>query len=118
MSQIDMKNMDTMELINTVSEFNDIHKFMEDEQVDRALAIVVKIMLNPDVPPQKAVPLIAELQAMSSKFAVLATWYATVNKGPAGSINHTKKNVYYSLRDAMEKLADSLKYSARLGIYG
>lgn len=115
---IDTKNMDMTDLINTVSEFTEVHEFMKDDQIDRALAVIVKVMMNPDIPPNKAVPLIAELQAMSGKFAILATWYATVQKGPSGSVNHTKKNVYYSMRDALEKLADSLKYSARLGIYG
>lgn len=115
---IDTKNMNTTDLINTIAEFTDVHDFMKDEQIDRALAVIVKIIMNPDVPPQKAVPLIAELQGLSAKFAILATWYATVEKGSAGSVNHTKKNVYYSMRDALEKLADSLKYSARLGIYG
>lgn len=113
-----MNDEDIVILINKVSEFNDVHEFMQDEHIDKALAIIVKTMLNPDISAVKAVPLVAQLQALSAKFAILATWYSTVSKGPAGSENHTKKNVYYSMRDATEKLADSLKYSARLGIYG
>lgn len=107
-----------IDVLNKVAEFNGVHEFMDDEQVDKALILIVKILTNPDIPPQKAIPLINELQAMSAKFGILATWYSTVEKGSPGSRNHTKKNVYYSLRDATEKLAGSLKYSARMGIHG
>lgn len=112
-----LNDMDTIELINMVAEFNDVHEFMHDEQVDRALELIVRVITKPDIPPHKAVALVAELQALSSKFAVLAAWYSTAAKGRAGSENHTKKNIYYSLRDATEKLSDSVKYSARAAVY-
>ena len=56
----------TLELISDITEFNDLHEFMKDEHLDRALAIVVKLLMNPDVPSAKAPHLIMELQAMST----------------------------------------------------
>ena len=105
----------TLDYISQVTEFNDIHEFMKDKDLDEAMAIVVKIMMKPDIPSVQAVVLISKLQAMSAKFGMLATWYTTVEKGPSGSINNTKKHVYYSMRDSLDKLVDSLKYIARLG---
>lgn len=108
--------MNTIDLINEVAEFTEIHEFMHDEELDDALALIVKIMANPDINAVKAVPLIAKLQAYSAKFGLLATWYTTVAKGPSGSVNHTKKNLYYSMRESLDKLVEALKYSARYGV--
>jgi hypothetical protein len=106
----------TLDYINQVTEFNDIHEFMQDADLDEAMAIIVKIMMKPDIPSVQAVALIGKLQAMSAKFGMLATYYTTIAKGPSGSINNTKKNVYYTMKDSLDKLVDSLKYLARYNL--
>jgi hypothetical protein len=106
----------TLDYISQITEFNDIHEFMKDQDLDEALALIVKIMMKPDIPSSQAVVLISKLQAMSAKFGVLATWYTTVEKGPSGSINNTKKHVYYTMKDSIDKLVDSLKYVARYSL--
>ena len=103
----------TLELISDITEFNDLHEFMKDEHLDKALAIVVKILMNPDVPSAKAPMLIMELQAMSTKFAVMSSVYSTIAKDKAGTINNNKKNVYYSVKESIDKLVDALKYVVR-----
>lgn len=103
----------TLEYINQITEFNDIHEFMNDKDLDEAMALVVKIMMKPDIPSVQAVALIGKLQAMSAKFGILATYYTTIAKGPSGSINNTKKNIYYTMKDSLDKLVDSLKYLAK-----
>lgn len=103
----------TLELISNITEFNDMHEFMKDEHLDKALAIVVKILMNPDVPSAKSPTLIMELQAMSTKFAVLASYYSTIAKDKAGTINNNKKNIYYSVKESLDKLVDALKYVVR-----
>ena len=64
----------TLDYINQVTEFNDIHEFMQDADLDEAMAIIVKIMMKPDIPSVQAVALIGKLQAMSAKFGMLATY--------------------------------------------
>lgn len=108
-----MESNNTLELINEITEFNDLHKFMNDEHLDKALSIVVKLLMNPDVPAAKAPQLIIELQAMSTKFSVLASIYSTIMKDKAGTDNNNKKNVYYSVKEALDKLVDALKYVVR-----
>jgi len=112
----------TLELISDITEFNDLHEFMKDEHLDRALSIVVKLLMNPDVPSAKAPHLIMELQAMSTKlelqamstkFAVLASVYSTIAKDKAGTVNNNKKNIYYSVKESIDKLVDALKYVVR-----
>jgi hypothetical protein len=103
----------TLELISDITEFNELHQFMNDEQLDKALAIVVKLLMNPDVPAAKAPNLIIELQAMSTKFAMMAAVYSTIAKDKAGTANNNKKNVYYSAKESIDKLVDALKYVVR-----
>ena len=102
-----------IDLINQVAEFTDVHDFLQDQEVDEALALIVKVFTKPDIPATQAVVLIAKLQALSAKFGILATYYSTLAKGPTGSINNKKKNIYYTLKDSIDKPVDSLKYVAR-----
>jgi len=106
-----------LELISSITEFNQIHEFMNDEQLDRAMEIVIKLVVNQGkIPAIKAVPLIVELQALSTKFALLSAQYATFDSGPARSDKAHRKNVYYSAKEAINKLVDALKISARYGL--
>lgn len=107
-------NPDTIKALNMVVEFNEVHEFMEDEHVDRALELVVKLMTSPDsVPPQHISELIIELQALVSKFAVLATYYSGIGKDTNREVQ--KKNLYYTLRDTLQELVNALKYHSRAG---
>ncbi len=78
----------TLELISSITEFNELHEYMKDDQLDKALAIVVKLLMNPDVPSAKAPYLIIELQAMSTKFSMMASVYSTIAKDKAGTVNN------------------------------
>jgi hypothetical protein len=111
MSENNDKN--TLELISDITEFNDLHEFMKDEQLDKAMAIIVKLLMKPDVPTAKAPALIVELQAMSAKFAILASVYSTIAKDKAGTANNNKKNIYYSVKESIDKLVDALKIVVR-----
>ena len=108
-----MSEKTTVELLNDIAGFSDISEYMQDEELTEALAMVAKIISNPDIPPAKAQLLLLQLQSYSVKFAMLATWYANVKKD-----EKPKKNVYYSARDAIDRLCDALKYMIRSGHYG
>lgn len=103
----------TLELISEITEFNDLHEYMKDDQLDRALAVIIKLIMTPEVPSAKVPVLITELQAISAKFSILASFYSTISKDKAGTINNNKKNIYYSVKEAVDRLVDALKYSAR-----
>jgi hypothetical protein len=98
----------TVELLNKVTQFNDISEYMNDEELTKALVIVAKLISNPDLPPAKATLLITQLQSYSAKFAMLAAWYSHVKKD-----DRAKKNMYYAMREAVDKLVDALKYNVR-----
>jgi hypothetical protein len=102
----------TLELVNEVAEFSEISEIMNDDQLTDALGIIVKLMMSPDVPAQKAVGLIVQLEAYAAKFKMLASYYTNVKKD-----DRARKNLYYSANEAVQRLVDSLKYSAKLGSY-
>ena len=106
----------SLSFVSEITEFNDLHDFMNDDQLDRAMELVVKCIMQPDVAAQKAPRLIVELQALSTKFALAAATYATFKKDKAGTTHNNKKNVYYSTKEAIDKLVDALKYAARYGV--
>ena len=98
--------------ISELTEFNDLSEFMQDKDLDIALDLIIKLISKPDVPSTAAPSLIVKLQAISAKFSVLARYYTTFEKGGE---NSKKKNTYYTVSEAIDKLVDSLKYSARYG---
>lgn len=111
-----MSDENPLAIASEIQEFNDLSEFMGDAHVDRVLELVVKLLMKPDVTPAAAPKLIVELQALSTKFAVQAVIYATIHRDKAGTPNNHKKNVYYSTKEALDKLVDALKYSARYGL--
>jgi hypothetical protein len=103
-----MNEKTTVELLNDVNEFSNMSEYMKDEEFTKTLVLVAKLIANPDIPPAKAQILLLQLQSYSVKFAMLATWYANVKKD-----DKPKKNMYYSIRDSVDRLCDALKYMTR-----
>ena len=101
-----------IEVISELTEFNDMKEFMNDKDLDYALDLMIKLIAKTDVPSSKAPDLIVKMQALSAKFSMLARFYTTFEKG---GDNSKKKNVYYTAEEAINKLVDALKYSARYG---
>lgn len=111
-----MRTEETLEAINSIVEFNAVHNFMEDEQVDRALELVAKLIAAPaDIPPHAISKVIIELQALSTKFAICSTYYSGIGKD--GSKERDKKNMYFTLRASVDELVNALKYHQKAGIY-
>lgn len=98
----------TVDLLNKLTSFNEMSEYMQDEEFTKTLSMVAKLIVNPDIPPAKATLLITQLQAYSTKFAMMAAWYSHVKKD-----DRSKKNMYYAIREATDKLVDALKYNVR-----
>ena len=108
----DTINNNVLETISSVTEFNDIHEFMQDDDLDRAMARIIRIIAQPEIPVDKAAVGIVQLQAMSAKFKLLAKHYTVMEKGPDAS---KKKNIYYTAAESLDRIVDSLKYLVRQG---
>lgn len=107
-----MTDQSPLEIISEITELNSISKYMQDEQLDRALELVIKILMERGRLPQERIPaIIVELQALATVFAFKATHYMTIGK--AGSEEAKQKNIYYTAKESITKLVDSMKYIAR-----
>lgn len=100
-----------LDIISSVTEFVKLSEVVNDPDLDEALAYVVKLIEKPDVPPVAAVRTIVKLEALSAKFAFAQTYYKTFGK--SGTEERYKKDIYYTARDAIERLVDALKYIVR-----
>lgn len=104
---------DIVEVVSELMVLNEGNEEMHDPRIDRANTLIVKIMHSPNIPYHKALLLITELQAISAYCADQAAVYATFKRDKAGTVNNHKKNIYYSKKEALDKLVDSLKYVVR-----
>lgn len=103
-----MDDSTALELIQDLEQFTTVNEWMEDEDVLHVLGYVVRLIKNPDVGQLQAPLLVTQLEALSAKFAIMATYYMSMEKGQTA-----RKNMYYTLRDKTKDLADAVKYLAR-----
>lgn len=84
---------------------------LDDENFERAMVYVVKLLQKPDIDIASAQFAIVHLEALATEFSMEAVYYKTFGKG--GPDERNTKDVYYSARDAIRHLVDSLKYIIR-----
>lgn len=101
-----------MKTVEGIKELMAMHEFLDDEEFDRLLEVVVKWLSRPDVMPANIDLLIVELQAISTKFAIAISFYKTI--GTKEPDARYRKDAYYTLRDATDKLVDAMKYIVRV----
>jgi hypothetical protein len=95
--------------IIAVAELQEIAEFLQDDDVTRALGLVLRLSeQHPN--PNTVVKLITELQAKSFTFKMKAKYYMILEKGGDSA---KKKNLYLSMSDALDRVVDSLKYVAK-----
>jgi len=93
--------------ISDIYELDLVNGEMNDDDVDTALTLLIKLIARPDVPINRAGPLIVQLEALSMKFKLQAKAYMTYDKA---TIHKEKKNIYMSLADSLHELAGAVKY--------
>lgn len=103
---------DLMELLEEIKEINNVSNFMDDEDVNQALAQCVKIMAKPNIPPEVASILITKMSAMVAIFRIKAKNYMLIEKDAPDASK--KKNIYLTISDSLQELVHSLKYVTRI----
>lgn len=111
-----MDERSTLQDIQMIDEFVTLNEFLQDDNLDMFLDLIAKLIAKPGMDPGLAVKLIVSLQALSAKYAILASVYTTILRDRSGTENNHKKNIYYSLKEALDRVVDSLKYLARAGL--
>lgn len=106
-----MEREEILELVSTVSELNDASQFLSDEDIDLALATIIRLIAKPNLPPQVAAPLVVQTQALSSKFAMQAK--NIILFGDTREDTKKRKNVFFNVSAELEKLSQALKFLVR-----
>lgn len=99
-------------LIKSVTELNDTSEFLNDTDVDLALATIVKLAAKPNLPPSTAAPLVVQTQALSSKFAIQAK--SIILFGDSREETKKRKNTFFNISAELEKLSNALKYLVKV----
>lgn len=106
-----LTEMTDSDIVAQVTVLDKLNQEMQDPELEEAMAIAIKCIRKPDVPPAAAVDAIVKLQAISAKFAFGSVYYKTFGK--SGTQERYRKDVYYTAREAINLLVDSLKYIIR-----
>lgn len=99
-----------LEMVSELTEFNEIHLYFMDDDIDEAMGTVIKLITKPNVPPHVAAPLVVKLQALSTKFALMAKYYMLYGTDETKEEKSRKKNTLMTLSAELEKLSNALKY--------
>ena len=90
---------------------DELSQFIEDEDVDKVIALVLKI-IDGDIPDANKIAVVcARLQAYNVKFRTQFSAYMSYKKGTTEA--NMKKNHYKELYTGIDRLVDSLKYLMR-----
>lgn len=101
------------DILSVVKEFVRISEEMNDEHIDEVLGKVIKILEKPDATtPANVAKNILQLEALANSFAYKATLYKTFGKD--GTAERYQKDMYYTAKEATQRLVDALKYVVRV----
>lgn len=84
---------------------------IDEDTLDEAMEIVVQVLRNPVVLPQKAVVMINQLKAANVLLSTYKTYYTV--SAPKSQEQKEIKAHLYTLSEQLDGMVDVLKYSAR-----
>lgn len=90
---------------------DDLSQFIEDEDVDKVIQLVLKI-IDGEIPDANKIAVVcARLEAYNVKFRTQFSAYMSYKKGTTEA--NQKKNHYKELYTGIDRLVDALKYLMR-----
>jgi hypothetical protein len=104
---------DTLTYLSAIQDLVDLNDFMQDDDFAKACDLALKVIAKPKMPPAVALEAMAKMQGYAFKFRMMGQAYMTIKKGPGGSPENNKKNVYFSVSEQCHELAQTLKYLAK-----
>lgn len=104
---------DTLTYLSGIQDLVDLNDFMQDEDFANAVEIALKCIAKPKLPVAHALEAMVKMQGYAFAFRMKGQAYMTIKKGPGGSPENNKKNVYFSVSEQCHELAQTLKYLVR-----
>lgn len=99
--------------VSEIQDFIDLHAVVEDEELQNAIDIALKCIVNPNIVPATARKAMLQMQAYAFKFKMQGLVYMQIHKGLAASKENIKKNAYFYASEQCHEMAQTLKYLSR-----
>lgn len=103
-----------LEYLTEVEEIFNASGFMKDEDLSKAMGMVIKLTTDEAVsnmPAKRATNLVVQLEAWAAMFKLKGRSLMLL---PIGEDPAKRKGFYLSISDSLQRLADALKYSTRV----
>jgi hypothetical protein len=94
-----------MTTIEHIAALKDLNEYLDDDDINNALEILIGLITKPDVAPAVVGPTIVKLQAIAAKCKLMASMEAHVYKK-----DRARKNLLFSVADALDNTVAALKY--------
>jgi hypothetical protein len=94
-----------MTTLEAIKELKDLNEYINDEDLETALNILLKLITKPDLPHQILGPTIVQMQAISGKLKIMAAVETHLYKK-----DRARKNLLYSLSEVIDSNVNALKY--------
>jgi hypothetical protein len=91
---------------------DELEQFIEDEDVNKVMDLVVKMIAGEMPESAKIAPIMVRLEAFNIKFRTQFSAYMSYKKGTSEA--NMKKNHYKELYTGIDKLVDTLKYLVKV----
>lgn len=99
--------------VSEIQDFVDLHNVVEDEELQNAIDIALRMIANPNVSHATARKAMLQMQGYAFKFKMQGLVYMQIHKGAAATKENIKKNAYFYASEQCHELAQTLKYLAR-----
>lgn len=97
-----------MTTLESIKELKDLNDYLNDQDLENALNILLKLISKPDLPHQVLGPTIVQLQAISGKLKVMASVETHLYKK-----DRARKNLLYTVCDVIDSNVQALKYLSK-----
>lgn len=99
--------------VSEVQDFIDLHEVVADDDLQSAIDIALKCIINPNISHATARKVMLQMQGYAFKFKMQGLVYMQIHKGAAATAENIKKNAYFYASEQCHELAQTLKYLAR-----
>lgn len=101
-----------LQYISEMNEMVEQYEFVDDLNLAACMDLTVKLLMKEEINPARIAKVIKDLGAYSALFRWKYVYYMGIGKGSKDAA--LKKNIFRSSYEATDRLADCLKYLAKV----
>lgn len=99
--------------VSEIQDFIDLHAVVDDDELQNAIDIALKCIVNPNISVATARKAMLQMQGYAFKFKMQGLVYMQIHKGAAATKENIKKNAYFYASEQCHEMSQTLKYLSR-----